>query len=181
MAATQPCTQSAVSPWGEAAGYPGAHCPGCVANVSQQCTAFFRSACTPEAPIGKLALMLGLTRQAHRTLVNASGQLPALLQDLAAFLLIRGPYAWLGHGWTGNGNHYKNNWSPLFAVDYGRPLTDSCTEDSARPGVFRRSWTKAEVEMDAVHAEQAAAGRAAVGRAAVEEIKMKRAARMREA
>ena len=91
--ATQPCTQSAVSPWGEAAGYPGAHCPGCVANVSQQCTAFFRSACTPEAPIGKLALMLGLTRQAHRTLVNASGQLPALLQDLAAFMLIRGPCA----------------------------------------------------------------------------------------
>ena len=57
-------------------------------------------------------------------------------------------YAWLGHGWTGNGNHYQGNWSPLFAVDYGRPLTDSCKEDSARPGVFRRSWTKAEVEMD---------------------------------
>ena len=42
----------------------------------------------------------------------------------------------------------NGNWSPLFAVDYGRPLTDSCKEDSARPGVFRRSWTKAEVEMD---------------------------------
>lgn len=54
----------------------------------------------------------------------------------------------LGHGWTGNGNHYTNNWSPLFEVDYGTPLTDSCAEDSSRPGVFRRNFTKAEIEMD---------------------------------
>ena len=100
--ATQPCTMSAVSPWAAAAGYPGTPCPGCVANVSQQCSAFFRSACTPEAPLGELALFLGLTRQKHRTLVNATGQLPALIQDLSTFLLVRGKYAWLGHGWTGN-------------------------------------------------------------------------------
>jgi hypothetical protein len=90
----QPCTMSAVSPWGEAAGYPGSSCPGCVANVSRSCTAFFRGACTPAAPLGQLALFLGLTRQAHRTLVNSSGVLPALMQDLSAFLLVRGPYAW---------------------------------------------------------------------------------------
>ena len=70
------------------------------------------------------------------------------MQDLATFLLVRGDYAWIGHGWTGNGNHYSGNWSPLFEADYGTPLTNSCSEDGAKPGVFHRSWTKAEVEMD---------------------------------
>jgi hypothetical protein len=51
------------------------------------------------------------------------------MQDLATFLLVRGKYAWLGHGWTGNGNHYKGNWSPLFEADYGTPVTASCSED----------------------------------------------------
>ena len=53
----------------------------------------------------------------------------AIMQDLATFLLVRGKYAWLGHGWTGNGNHYKGNWSPLFEADYGTPVTASCSED----------------------------------------------------
>ena len=53
----------------------------------------------------------------------------SLMQDLANFLLVRGPFAWLGHGWTGNGNHYKGNWSPLFEADYGTPVTASCSED----------------------------------------------------
>ena len=42
-------------------------------------------------------LFFGLTRQARHTLVNASGELPALMQDLATFLLVRGRYAWIGH------------------------------------------------------------------------------------
>ena len=46
------------------------------------------------------------------------------------------------------GDHYKGNWSPLFEVDYGTPLNASCAEDSTKPGVFRRSWTKSEIEMD---------------------------------
>ena len=143
--ATQPCTMSAVSPW-VAPWYPGRNNSG--PTVQEQCTTWLRDACTPAAPLGKLALFLDLTRQAHRTLVNASGELPALMQDLSVFLLVRGPYAWLGHGWTGNGDHYQGNWSPLFEVDYGTPLGESCEEDGARPGVFRRNFSQAAVEMD---------------------------------
>eukprot|EP01052_Picozoa_sp_SAG31_P012823 SAG31_NODE_758_length_12292_cov_14.175511_9_plen_205_part_00 len=141
----EPCTMSSESPW-TPPWYPGRNASG--PSVQEECTAWLRKACVPAAPLGKLALFFGLTRQAHRTLVNASGQLPALVQDLATFLLVRGRYAWLGHGWTGNGNHYRGNWSPLFELEYGMPLTDACFEDIAMPGVFRRSWTKADVVMD---------------------------------
>ena len=141
----QPCTMSSVAPW-VAPWYPGRNVSG--PTVQQQCTTWLRKACTPAAPFAKLPLFFGLTRQAHHTLVNASGELPALMQDLATFLLVRGRYAWIGHGWTGNGNHYKGNWSPLFERDYGTPVTDSCSENSTTPGVFHRSWTRAEVVMD---------------------------------
>ena len=40
------------------------------------------------------------------------------------------------------------NWPPPFEVDYGTPMANSCKEDSVRPGVFHRNFTKATVEMD---------------------------------
>lgn len=64
-------------------------------------------------------------------------------QDIANFLLTRGPYAYLGHGWLGCSRTYQVpeqiNW------DYGTP-TGLCTETST--GVFKREWTKATVSMD---------------------------------
>jgi len=71
--------------------------------------------------------------------------LPELAQDLANFLLVRGPYAWLGHGWLGCSLDYA--YPPELAVDYGEP-TGRCEESKARPGVFTREWTKATVRMD---------------------------------
>ena len=66
-------------------------------------------------------------------------------QDIANFLLIRGPYAFLGHGWLGCSREYKVpeqiNW------DYGEPL-GLCEESAAGSGVFKREWTKAKVQMD---------------------------------
>jgi hypothetical protein len=60
--------------------------------VHEQCSAFLRKACSgPETPYANLALFLGLTRQAHRTLVNASGELPVrrtLLPDLCVYIYI---------------------------------------------------------------------------------------------
>ena len=40
--------------------------------------------------------------------------LPDLAQDLASFLLVRGPYAWLGHGWVGCDREY--HFPPEFTV-----------------------------------------------------------------
>ena len=67
------------------------------------------------------------------------------LQDIANFLLSRGPYALLGHGWLGCSRTYEVpdqlNW------DYGEP-NGLCTETAPNSGIFTRDWTKATVQMD---------------------------------
>jgi hypothetical protein len=62
-------------------------------------------------------------------------------QDIANFLLVRGPYAWLGHGWLGCSREYEV--PPLLNADYGEP-TGLCSETAPGSGVFTREWTKAE-------------------------------------
>eukprot|EP00729_Bicosta_minor_P019204 gene19204-1135_t len=43
--------------------------------------------------------------------------MPDFNQDLANFLLIRGPFAWLGHGWKGCSQDYP--FAPELNLDYG--------------------------------------------------------------
>jgi len=64
-------------------------------------------------------------------------------QDLANFLLVRGPYAVLGHGWLGCSRKYL--FPDALNQDYGEPL-ELCHEVSS--GVFQRKWSKAVVQMD---------------------------------
>lgn len=84
-------------------------------------------------------------------------------QDVAFFLLARGPFAWLGWGTWGMDWPFSRRaepcWDqnpppPLLAsvprppeidADYGEP-TGLCRE--ASPGVFAREWSKAQVELD---------------------------------
>ena len=56
--------------------------------------------------------------------------LPAFELDLANFLLIRGPYAYLGHGWLGCSHDYA--YPAALDADYGAPLDpfDSDTIDT---------------------------------------------------
>ena len=68
-----------------------------------------------------------------------------LQNDLVNFLLVRGPYAWLGHGWKGCSKNYP--FPPEFNVDYGEP-TGLCRETAPNSGVFTREWSKATVTMD---------------------------------
>jgi hypothetical protein len=70
---------------------------------------------------------------------------PQLKEDLANFLLTRGPYAFLGHGWLGCSHEYV--FPPELNLDYGEP-TGLCSETTAGSGVFVREWTKATVKMD---------------------------------
>ena len=76
---------------------------------------------------------------------GTAAQLTAPTQDIANFLLIRGPHAFLGHGWIGCSRTYQVpeqiNW------DYGEPKA-LCTETAPNSGVFTREWTKATVQMD---------------------------------
>lgn len=72
-------------------------------------------------------------------------KLPNFAQDLAVFLLLRGPFAWLGFGWSGCGNEVAFP-EPL-SRDYGTPV-GFCEETAPGSGVFARRWTKATVQMD---------------------------------
>jgi len=64
--------------------------------------------------------------------------------SLAAFLVVRPPYGYIGYGWHGCGAHY-DNWNPLFELDVGEPL-ENCTE--INPGVFSRKWSKGKASLD---------------------------------
>jgi len=67
------------------------------------------------------------------------------MQDLASFLLVRGPYAWLGYGWQGctNGDTHSasgsgyGKWGTEMDEDYGEPLVREKTAAfSGFPCVF---------------------------------------------
>ena len=73
------------------------------------------------------------------------GNLTQFSQDLANFLLVRGPYAYLGHGWLGCSLEYE--YPAALNADYGEP-TGLCAETAPASGVFVRTWTKATVQMD---------------------------------
>ena len=67
------------------------------------------------------------------------------IEDITNFLLIRGPHAWLGHGWLGCSRDYHV--PKEFNYDYGVP-TGLCKETGKNSGIFTRDWTKAIVQMD---------------------------------
>lgn len=61
-------------------------------------------------------------------------------QTLAAFLITRGPYAFIG-----SRNLRDASWHPLFATDVGEPV-GLCYESA--PNVFARNWTKGVAKLD---------------------------------
>ena len=70
----------------------------------------------------------------------------SLMQDLTNFLLVRGPFAWLGSGWHGCDQVYDR--PPLLdSLDVGTP-TGNCSETAPGSGVFERQWSKSKVSMD---------------------------------
>lgn len=116
---------------------------------SNACAARLRELCQPDSPPQNRAMMYQLStgRGGVRDLFD-------LKQDLANFLLIRGEYAWLGHGWKGCSQEYL--FPDEFNVDYGEPLDDAsaagkkqiCKETSDGSGIFTREYTKSSIKMD---------------------------------
>lgn len=76
----------------------------------------------------------------------SSVTLPEFEQDLANFLLTRGQYAWLGHGWLGCSREYQ--FPDALNADYGEPTSGLCKETAPNSGVFTREYSKASVKMD---------------------------------
>lgn len=110
----------------------------------QECVEFFRAACAPHSAEYDSALMVTFAGEGNRA--------PYWEDDLATFLLIRGPFAWIGHDFNscslgsqpvgGAGQMYER--PPALDVDYGIPK-GQCQE-TTQPGVFQRTWTKAVVQ-----------------------------------
>ena len=111
---------------------------------SEQCASWFRESCMADSEVQTSAVMFQFTNPKTQPLTS-------LAQDLANFLLVRGPYAWLGYGWIGcvgsatDQNLYTR--PDELDEDYGEP-TGLCVEDPDQAGRFTRDWTKATVSFD---------------------------------
>lgn len=64
-------------------------------------------------------------------------------QTVAAFLITRPPYAYLGWGWESD----DRNWNDLFWLQVGEPLNDNlCME--TQEGIFSRIYTLGTVSLN---------------------------------
>ena len=112
------------------------------------CASWLRMACDASSVHGVIPTMLSFTDAATVRHPHAGNPFPALEQDVARFLLVRGNYSWMGYGWEG----CVHTAPPVgvgskYDVDYGTPL-ERCAETADNSGVFMRRWTKATVTMD---------------------------------
>jgi hypothetical protein len=117
-----------------------------------QCTAWFRNTCGSNNPYYSVAAQQSYTH-------NADGSfcpLPQFTNDFATFLLVRGPYAWIGYGWVGcssgseppGGGGQCYQFPAELNADYGQPVDQYCAETAPGSAVFVRHWSKATVQMD---------------------------------
>jgi len=107
---------------------------GCAAAVRAGCAGAFAGA----------PLLAGLYMNAS---APPAAAWPHAAQDVAAFLLMRGPHAWLGAGQWGVGWPSPAVPKPAEMVaEYGAPLDAACAE--APPGVFSRRYERAGVRLD---------------------------------
>lgn len=123
------------------------------------CAAYMREQCStgPSATLQSSAMMYGLGQGCSLVTDNTTTGNPIdFQQHLASFLLLRGPYAWLGWAWVGcAGSRGAGSGSvpipptpnEMFDTDYGEP-TGLCKETAPNSGVFTRDWTKASVQVD---------------------------------
>ena len=108
-----------------------------------QSAEWLRQACSSDSIFGDIPTLLSFTDASTPRHHHSGDPFPALKQDIARFMLVRGKYSWLGYGWEG----CITTEPPVVAHDhdYGRPA-GRCKETSR--GVFERAWTKAHVTMD---------------------------------
>jgi len=109
------------------------------------CAAWLREACSVDSVFSKIPTMLGFTDASTPRHPHSGAAFPAILQDIARFLLVRGPYSWMGYGWEG----CITTPPPVvpYDHDYGEPL-GLCQETAPNSGIFTRAWSKADVRMD---------------------------------
>lgn len=127
-----------------------------------QCTEYMRTtACRPDSVLQRAALFYGLTRGSYPPYAGAVD----VNNSVAAFMLIRGPHAYIGWSWlscSGDcfaGKQQCPSTSPGYTIpydatlnglvgpDYGEPL-EVCHEERPGSETFVRQWSKATVTVD---------------------------------
>jgi hypothetical protein len=110
-----------------------------------ECAEWLREACDSSSVHGNIPTMLSFTASSTPRRPHPDPAFPALIQDIARFLLVRGPFSWLGYGWEG----CITTAPPVvqYDHDYGEPK-GRCVETATGSKIFTREWTKAHVEMD---------------------------------
>jgi hypothetical protein len=109
------------------------------------CATELRALCTPDAPPQQNKTLLYGFSPGSCTGTNPT-HLTEVDTDVANFLLVRGPYAWLGNGWSGCG-FGTAEFPAQLNLDYGDAL-GLCQESAPSSGVFTREFTKSTVQMD---------------------------------
>jgi hypothetical protein len=105
------------------------------------CAAVLLAGCGAGAIWQRAPLLLGLNPSGG----NATAPFPALAQSVAAFLLMRGPYAYMGWGQWGMEWDASVALPQQLSADYGEPV-GVCSQPSA--GVFTRQWSNANVTLN---------------------------------
>ena len=109
--------------------------------TAAQCASELRTICTA----GPSWIYYGRAVYNDWTMNGTTSPLAQPQMDVAVFLLVRGPFWWLGYGWVGCGVKY--DFPDVLKVDYGEP-TGTCSETAPNSNVFTRSWSKAKVTVD---------------------------------
>ena len=105
------------------------------------CAAKLRSFCSADSEVHSRTLM-------YQFAGTNTTVLPEFERDLAIFLLVRGPHAYIGHSWRGcaaGGGAGPFHYPDALNADLGEPV-GLCRETANN--VFERDWTKARVRMD---------------------------------
>ena len=90
-------------------------------------------------------MLYGITNCGLQNLTPGWTMLPGLEQDVANFLLLRGPYAYLSAGFSSCSHNIGWN-STLLDADYGEPIDEICQETELN--VFTRRWSRATISMN---------------------------------
>ena len=64
-----------------------------------------------------------------------------VMQSLAAFLIVRPKWGWLGYGWESD----MKDWNEVFLWDVGEPMEDVC---GVNGWVYWRRWSYGNVTLD---------------------------------
>ena len=111
----------------------------------ETCATDLRRHCNATGPVHTRAMLYGITNCGLQNLTDGWTMLPGLEQDVANFLLLRGPYAYLSAGFSSCSYHIGWN-STLLDADYGEPIDEICQETELN--VFTRRWSRATISMN---------------------------------